>query len=360
MLAQGISPRDIIFANPCKKIPDIIYAYEAGVSQMTFDNRAELNKIHQWFPTAQLILRCFACDPSATYSFASKFGASPQVAMKLLQDAKDLNMAITGTSFHVGSDAKDPRAFDAAIRNALHVFREARRIGHDKMHLLDIGGGFTEQAFAQTAVSIQRSLDQHFGNLDGVAVVAEPGRYFAAGTTTLACSIIARRDATENMPDEGSQEPCHMLYLNDGIYGTFLSNIWEPASQPQVLRASGQFYPPVSPNQDEKHILWGPTCDGVDCILKSVDLPKQLAINDWLYFDNMGGKSDPFAMGAGRTDLFTYILIAYTTCLATAFNGFDTRRETLYVSTHPTADAYLQKRLPGGQCREAAGGFSLS
>lgn len=295
VLAQGIPPQDIIFANACKKISDIIYACEAGVDKMTFDNRAELEKIHRWFPTSQLILRCFACDLSATYSLSSKFGASPHVATKLLRDAKDLNMTIIGSSFHVGSDAQDPKSFDTAIKSALHVFQEAQRVGHDTMYLLDIGGGFTQQSLGEMAVSIQRSLNQHFAGLDGVSVIAEPGRYFAAGSTTLACSVIARRDATENTPEERRQDQgsFHMLYLSDGIYGTFLCNIWEPSPQPQVLRASGHFYPPISPNQCEKHVLWGPTCDGTDCILKSVVLPKQLAINDWLYFHNMGGKFGP-------------------------------------------------------------------
>ena len=48
-----------------------------------------------------------------------------------------------------------------------------------------------------------------------------------------------------------------------------------------------------------KSTLWGPTCDSVDFVMKTVMLPK-LDIGDWLYFTNMG---------------------AYTFSTASAFNG---------------------------------------
>lgn len=69
-LDQGIPATEIIFANPCKKTSDLKYAHKVGVSGTVVDNEAELRKIKQWFPTAQLLLRCYASDPSATYSLA--------------------------------------------------------------------------------------------------------------------------------------------------------------------------------------------------------------------------------------------------------------------------------------------------
>ena len=47
--------------------------------------------------------------------------------------------------------------------------------------------------------------------------------------------------------------------------------------------------------------VWGPTCDSMDCISRSAQLP-ELAIGDWLYFEEMG---------------------AYTLSAASRFNGFD-------------------------------------
>ena len=45
--------------------------------------------------------------------------------------------------------------------------------------------------------------------------------------------------------------------------------------------------------------VWGPTCDGLDCVLPEVELP-DLEIGTWLYFRNMG---------------------AYTLSNSSAFNG---------------------------------------
>ncbi|KAJ5160937.1 uncharacterized protein N7482_007941 [Penicillium canariense] len=283
VLSNGAAPERIIFANPCKKISDLEYAQRSGVRRMTFDNEAELHKIRQWLPDAQLILRCLASDPSATYSLGSKFGASSATSVKLLQCAKSLGLSVMGVSFHIGSNAKDPTAFDKAIQNARDVFDAGRRIGHD-MHLLDIGGGFSAHSFDAMAKSIRLSIGRYFCGIN-VELVAEPGRYFAAGALTLACGIIGRRDATENDEDKESR---HMIYINDGVYGTFLCNIFEPGPQPKILRASGEFYPLDSEDEDETYTIWGPTCDGTDCIAESVALPKSLAIDDWLYFPNMG------------------------------------------------------------------------
>ena len=54
--------------------------------------------------------------------------------------------------------------------------------------------------------------------------------------------------------------------------------------------------------------IFGPTCDSIDVICRSVLLPK-LNIGDWLYFTNMG---------------------AYTMAAASSFNGF-TPSEKFYV-----------------------------
>lgn len=285
VMSQGVEPERIIFANPCKKMSDLEFARQSGVRKMTFDNKAELHKIRQWFPNAQLILRISASDPSATYSLGSKFGASSSTSVKLLEYAKCLGVSVIGVSFHIGSNAKDPTAFDKAIQNSREVFDAGQRIGHE-MRLLDIGGGFSTHSFVPMASSIRQSFERYFSGIN-VEIMAEPGRYFAAGALTVACAVIGRRDATENNED---QESRHMIYLNDGVYGTFLCNIFEPGPQPKILRASGKFYPLDSEGEYDRYTVWGPTCDGTDCVAQSVALPKSLEVDDWLYFPDMGGR----------------------------------------------------------------------
>ncbi|EFE33102.1 uncharacterized protein ARB_07853 [Trichophyton benhamiae CBS 112371] len=332
VLAQGIPAARILFANPCKSPSDITFARNTGVNRMTFDNEAELHKIKQLFPESQLILRCFASDPSATYSLSAKFGAHPETSVRLLECAKSLRLNVIGVSFHIGSGARDPNAFEIAIESSRRIFDAGIRIGHS-MRLLDIGGGFSESTFEDMAASIQRSLDFHFRDIN-VELVAEPGRYFAAGAMTIACEIIARRDAKEAPPS--AEEASNMLYLNDGVYGTFSSSLFEPSPHPRVLRASGVFYPQPAAGDQVKNILWGPTCDGVDCIAKDVELPERLTFGDWLYFPDMGVSYPCFLA-------FTDLMPAYSTCLATGFNGFASDREIIYISSNPLTIGFLTK-----------------
>jgi ornithine decarboxylase len=209
------------------------------------------------------------------------------------------------------------------------------------MRLLDIGGGFSESKFDDMTESIQQSLDFYFCDLDA-ELVAEPGRYFAAGALTVACEIIARRDAKET--PSSVEKATNMLYLNDGIYGTFLCNLFEPGPLPRVLCASGIFYPQTAVSDRATYIIWGPTCDGTDCIAKGVELPERLTFGDWLYFPDMGGKSFglPIFTHSPRP-LLILVTLAYSTCLTTGFNGFESHRETIYVSSSPLTIEFLTK-----------------
>ncbi|KAK0891312.1 Ornithine decarboxylase, partial [Friedmanniomyces endolithicus] len=69
-----------------------------------------------------------------------------------------------------------------------------------------------------------------------------------------------------------------------------------------------------------KYSIWGPTCDGIDCIAEKWSSAETVDVGDWLYFEDMG---------------------AYTKCSATRFNGFTDKHETVYVSSEAGASALL-------------------
>lgn len=77
-----------------------------------------------------------------------------------------------------------------------------KSIGMD-LSILDIGGGFPghkgeEDYFSQVACAIRAGLAKWFRGED-VTVIAEPGRYFAASTHTLAVCVTSKReDCTED------------------------------------------------------------------------------------------------------------------------------------------------------------------
>jgi ornithine decarboxylase len=84
------------------------------------------------------------------------------------------------------------------------------------------------------------------------------------------------------------------LYIDDGCYGSLYRdwNTQEDRTPLPLLNARS--------SQTQSTTVWGPTCDGLDCVCRNVVLPK-MSVDEWLVFPDMG-----LASGMG-----------------TAFNGFD-------------------------------------
>jgi len=311
VLALGVPESRIIYANPCKQKSFVKYAAKQNVDLMTFDNEAELIKMKALFPTARLVLRLLpTTDFKCQCELGNKFGCHPDNVGKLLAKAQELDLNVMGISFHVGSGIEEAAAFSCAVKQAYEAFTMAQEFGFD-MTLLDIGGGFPGQksapvTFPEIATVLNEALDKYFPKDCGVDIIAEPGRYFVASAFTIAVNIIAKRtvardisDNADTKPDGHHQqnltnndEPSHMYYVNDGAYGSFNSLIYDHAKvEAEVFQdnCAPQFTSSV----------WGPTCDGLDCILEETKLP-ELEVGQWIYFKDMG---------------------AYTMCSGSTFNG---------------------------------------
>lgn len=308
ILSLGVEPSRIIYANPCKQASMIKYAAKNNVEMMTFDSEAELQKIKCLFPDAKLVLRIL---PPSNFQIkcklGMKFGCNPAKARPLLQTALALELNVIGVSFHVGSGCKEAEAFAAAIQQARMVFNLALEMGFH-MTVLDIGGGYPGQenagiTFSEIAIVINRALDKYFPDGEGVEIIAEPGRYMVASAFTLAVNIIAKKIVARDMLEENdeivpkastSDEQTIMYYVNDGIYGSFNCLFFDNDHQTVTIRTL----------KDEEEAtyecsVWGPTCDSIDCIVKSAQLPMH-EVGDWLYIQDMG---------------------AYTVAAASTFNG---------------------------------------
>ena len=308
VLNLGVDPSRIIYAQPCKTKSYVRFAAERGVKQMTFDNSDELYKIKRFFPDAELLLRILTDDSTSLCRLSDKFGASLDTTMDLLTLAKDLELNVTGVSFHVGSGASDPQSFDKAVRDARFVFDQAADVGYH-LKTLDVGGGFSGDLFESMADVLSKALDENFPST--VRIIGEPGRYYVASAFTLACNIIARRD----FRDLATMEINYMLYLNDGVYGNFSSLIFDhQIASPRILSKRDRS------TRSTEYSLWGPSCDGIDRVTETCTLHGLLDVGDWLYFEGMG---------------------AYTRCSATKFNGFTDKHDVLYISSEPGASALL-------------------
>ncbi|KAI5849982.1 pyridoxal-dependent decarboxylase [Tricharina praecox] len=318
VIEMGVDPMRIIYANPCKTASYVRYAAEENIRMMTFDNPEELYKVKKFFPDAMLFLRISTDDSKSLCRLSLKYGAPLDSTADLLRLAKELGLNVVGVSFHVGSGSYDPTAFATAVKDARKVFDEAAEIGYD-LRTLDVGGGYGNDNFEQIASVLGPAVDKYFPS--SVRVIAEPGRYYVESAFTIATHVIARRTVQDELK-AGQQS--YMLYMNDGVYGNFSGIMFDhQIPVPRVLKRGSDYHynsPPTRGVQLTECSVWGPTCDGIDCISKSCFLPEVLEVGDWLYFTNMG---------------------AYSKCSATKFNGFSDDHRVIYVVSEAGAQAML-------------------
>ncbi len=115
------------------------------------------------------------------------------------------------------------------------------------------------------------------------ADLCEPGRALVADACSLLVQVLLRKD--------------HRLYLNDGIYGSLAEMFQSNLRMPVRLVRPGA----VSSASLQAFRLFGPTCDSLDVIPGTFELPADIAEGDWLEVAQVG---------------------AYSYALASRFNGF--------------------------------------
>ena len=310
VLDLGIPPSKILFANACKHPQDIRAAQRYRVEMTTFDTLSELEKLKANAQNPQALLRIRADDPEARCLLGNKYGADMYDLPYLYQKARMLGIDVVGVSFHVGSGATNPDAFSAAIALAKRAFDIGAQYDFD-LSILDIGGGFCSgkvkdnmQQFHAMQDVVNEALDHHFPVNGGVRIIAEPGRYFAETCATLACYIFGRR---ERFAESGLS--LRDYWITDGLYGSFNCILYDHSS-PKAI--------PLTTHRALQHhccytsTIFGPTCDGLDTVLKDCMLP-DLFSGDWLLFPDMGAYTLAGASnfnGMNATDVKTYYVFA--------------------------------------------------
>lgn len=293
----NVDPKNIIFANPVKEINHITFAESEGIRKMTFDNEDELKKISTFHPNAELVLRILVDDSKSEMPFGAKFGCPKSNLDGVFCLAKNLKLNIVGISFHVGSGCRDPLAYRDAIKYAKEVFLIGKENGFN-MTLLDIGGGFpghatpeSDSIFIQIADTINEAIDEFLNDIDGIDIIAEPGRFFATSCGILATNVIGRK----TMMDSDNNKIMH-YYINSNLYGLFNNIIFDKTIPKLELLKT------VTDNEKlYKSVIFGQTCDSMDKITDNVMLP-ELSCGNWLIIKNHG---------------------AYTIASASKFNGFE-------------------------------------
>ena len=312
VLALGVDPSRIIYAQPRKCRFQAKEAVDLGVLQMTTDSVGDIEHAAEDFPTAELLIRIAVDDSDANCPLSDKYGSGYpfDTTEELLQAAKDHNLNIVGVSFHVGSDATNPGAFTKALKDARYVFDQAAKLGYN-CRVLDIGGGFTHDLFEKQAACINMGLDRYFSYKDDLIIIGEPGRFYVSSAFLLATRVTGRRENKAPGPDKLFD---YAIDTNEGVYGTLQNTVSDHQKRiPKILRKQDPS------NQPTKYKIWGPTCDSYDLINNHCKLPGVIDEGDWLYFEDMG---------------------AYTIACASNFNSIK-RADTIYFTSRPEIPALL-------------------
>jgi ornithine decarboxylase len=315
ILDLGIEPGRVIYAHPCKTASGLEMANTACIKRMTFDSIDELEKLSRATGQPDLLLRIWTENDGVETHLSRKFGARLDEVQGLLRRAQDLKLNTIGIAFHVGTRASDPAVFVKALRDSRVAFHMAAQIG-THLSVLDLGGGFASHTFEESGKVIRDTIaEQEFPK--DVEIIAEPGRFFAEEAFTLACRVLGKRCLSAGSGSRRSS----MLYLSDGVYGNFANVVWESqqlcpgllnvpkfgdVGNVKMVTKGGNCVPDTY-----TYMLWGPTCDGNDCIMKQWDSEHHIQTGDWLYFPDMG---------------------AYSSSCKTGFNGFGDMQQPVYLS----------------------------
>src|SRR5215469_12771854 len=253
----------IIYANPTKPKVTLL-ALDKYTPLVTYDNLAELEKIQKYAPHAGVVLRLAVANTGSQCELSNKFGCHPGEAVDLILAAFKLGLVVEGLSFHVGSQCTNFENFVQA---------------------LNIGGGFPAhydehvKPFSQLARKINAEITRLFP--DDIQILAEPGRFLVATAATSIARIIGK----------AVREGRRCYYIDDSVYHTFSGIIFDHCQYRLKAFKKGK---------TEICAVFGQTCDGLDTISQSEELP-DLEIEDLVFSENIG---------------------AYSNASATWFNGF--------------------------------------
>lgn len=288
-LAAGAAPERISFGNTIKKQRDIAAAYARGIRIYAFDSSMELRKLAESAPGSRVFCRILTSGEGADWPLSRKFGCEADMAYDLLLEAKELGLVPWGISFHVGSQQKNPKMWDEAVRSSSRLFRKLEKKGIE-LSMINLGGGFptTYLKAVPTAEeygrAIHGSLTKHFGNAIPKTVIIEPGRGMVgdAGVVLAEVVLVATKSKTE---------PVRWVFLDIGKFGGLIETMDECIKYPIETSKDSE-----APSRS-RVILAGPTCDSADVLYEKTEyqLPDTLQAGDLITFHSAGAYTTTYA-----------------------------------------------------------------
>ncbi len=299
VLAAGATPERISFGNTIKKERDIARAYALGVRLFAVDCKAEVEKIGRAAPGAKVFCRFLFGCAGAEWPLSRKFGCDPEMAVEVLDHARQLGLEPVGVSFHVGSQQRRTAAWDEALKSAAAIFRTCAERGIN-LSMVNLGGGFPTKYLREVPAveaygrSIFRALRKHFGNRIPETII-EPGRGMVGNAGLIEAEVVLVSNKSEH-------DHVRWVYLDIGKFGGLAETMDESIRYPIRTPRDGDEVGPC--------VLAGPTCDSADVMYEKrpYDLPISLEIGDKVLIEGTGAYTATYAAVAfnGFAPLRTY------------------------------------------------------
>ncbi len=284
-LSQGAAPETISFGNTIKKPSDIAFAYNAGVRLFAADAEAELEKIAEHAPGAEVYIRVIVENSQADWPLSRKFGCRESMVPALFERAVALGLAPVGLSFHVGSQTRRADMWIGVLDHVAEIWDDLKARGY-ALTVLNIGGGFpafygepidTPTAYAAKVMDL---VTARFGAVP--YIMAEPGRGMVAEAGVILAEVV--------LVSKKSEDDTHRwVYLDIGRF----SGLAE--TEGEAIR-----YQISTPHDHEAFgpcILAGPSCDSADVLYEKrpVMLPLGLRSGDKVVIRNAGAYTSSYS-----------------------------------------------------------------
>src|SRR5579863_10140754 len=257
VLAAGATPERISYGNTIKKERDVARAFALGVRLFAVDCEAEVEKVARAAPGAKVFCRILCDGNGAEWPLSRKFGCVPDMAARVLEHAHRLGLVAYGLSFHVGSQQRNPKSWDAALKASAAIFRDLAERGIN-LQMVNLGGGFPTKylkdvpAVKAYGQAIFRALRKHFGNRIPETII-EPGRGMVGNAGVIEAEVVL-------ISKKADDDKTRWVYLDIGKFNGLAETMDE------MIR-----YPIRTPNDDDALgpcVVAGPSCDSVDVLYK--------------------------------------------------------------------------------------------
>ncbi len=285
-LAAGATADRISFGNTIKKEKDIARAHALGVQLYAVDCEAEVEKIARAAPGSKVFCRILCDGAGAEWPLSRKFGCTPDMAGVVLERAHALGLVAHGLSFHVGSQQRNPRMWNRALKASAAIFRDLAERGI-QLSMINLGGGFPTRylrcvpGVETYGQAIFRALSRHFGNRIPETII-EPGRGMVgnAGAIEAEVVLISRKSKDDEV---------RWVYLDIGKFNGLAETMDEMIRYPILTEFDDDALGPC--------VLAGPSCDSVDVLYEKEPylLPVTLEIGAKVLIEGTGAYTTTYS-----------------------------------------------------------------